>query len=317
MALPCRVVCAVEGVALCMIRTFGRETWGLDICCHGKRVGKVLPALGCDPECLAPCPPTGCFGDRGGHSHIQRGGTATGPSLSDLPGPVSSPGTPGWRCFPPAVLRGPGHGHRPAHSSENIDPVVGGASWSGACGVLYGGNPHVRPPSRHHVSFADKVTMLGDAESRVCSPEAELPPLILPVVVADISVAPETVSPPLIFPVVVEESSVAPVEELIEQVPSALGSSLPLPPGFSPFAFPLNDGGMDADELCTRLGMICSPSLSPIGRVSSDVPVLAVSPEVGVLVSTIVDCSSNVAPAVFYTGLPLPSVDSTFGQTIL
>ena len=69
-----------------------------------------------------------------------------------------------------------------------------------------GGAPHVRPPSHRHVSFADEVTMLGDAEILVCSPEAELPPLILPVVV--------------------EDSSIAPVEELIELVPSALGSSL-------------------------------------------------------------------------------------------
>ena len=94
------------------------------------------------------------------------------------------------------------------------------------------------------MSFTDGVTVLGDAEVPVCSPEAE--------------------SPPLILPVVVEDSSVAPVEELIELVPYALGSSLPPPPGFSPFAFPLNDGGMDADELCARLGVDCSPSLLPI-----------------------------------------------------
>ena len=53
-------------------------------------------------------------------------------------------------------------------------------------------------------------------ETQVCSPEADLPPLILPVVVTDINIAPETVSPPLILPVVVEESSVAPAVGLIE-----------------------------------------------------------------------------------------------------
>ena len=105
---------------------------------------------------------------------------------------------------------------------------------------------------------------------QVCSPEADLPPLILPAVVTDISVAPETVSPPLILPVVVEEVSVAPAG-LIELVPSARSSSLPPQPGFSPFAFPLDDGGLDADGLCARLGINGSPSLSPIGRVSSDV----------------------------------------------
>ena len=45
------------------------------------------------------------------------------------------------RCWPPAVLHGPSHGHRQAYSSENIDPVVGGASWPGACGVFSGGRP--------------------------------------------------------------------------------------------------------------------------------------------------------------------------------
>ena len=64
------------------------------------------------------------------------------------------------------------------------------------------------------MSFADDVTMLGDAELQVCSPEAELPPLILPVVGGDISAAPEPDSPPLILPVVVGENSVASVEEL-------------------------------------------------------------------------------------------------------
>ena len=161
------------------------------------------------------------------------------------------------------------------------------------------------------------VTLLGDAETQMGSPEANLPPLILPVVVTDINVAPETVSPPLILRVVVEESSVAAAAGLIELVPSTRSSSLPPPPGFSTFAFPLDDGGLDADELCARLGMNYSPSVSPLGRVSSDVPDLAVSPEVGVLVSPIVDGSSDVAPAVGYTGSPLPSVASTCGQTML
>ena len=83
----------------------------------------------------------------------------------------------------------------------------------------------MRPPSRRHVSFADGVTMLGDVELPGCSTKAELLPLIVPVVV--------------------EDSSVVLVEELIELVPSALGSSLPPPPGFSPFAWTVNDGGID------------------------------------------------------------------------
>ena len=66
-------------------------------------------------------------------------GTPSGPSLSDLQGPVSAPGAPGRCCSPPVILCVPDHG--PAHSSENIDPVIGGASGSGACGVFSGGSP--------------------------------------------------------------------------------------------------------------------------------------------------------------------------------
>ena len=118
-----------------------------------------------------------------------------------------------------------------------------------------GGAPQVRPLSCRHVSFADEVTMLGDADSPVCLPEAELPPLILPVVVEGISNAPEPESLPLILPVVVEDSSIAPVVEMIELGPPAMGSSLPPPPGFSPFSWPLSDGGIDVDDLYTRIGV--------------------------------------------------------------
>ena len=167
------------------------------------------------------------------------------------------------------------------------------------------------------LSFADGVTILGDAESPGCSPKGELLPLILPVVVEEISHAPEPESPPLIVPVVVEDSSVALVEEVIELVPSALGSSLPPPPGFSPFTWPVNDGVMDVDELCSRIGVDCSPSLSPINRVGTDVSDSAVSPGVGVLVSPIIDRSSDVAPVVGHAGLTLLSVDNIFVQDML
>ena len=65
---------------------------------------------------------------------------------------------------------------------------------------------------------------------------------------------------------------------------------------------------MDVDDLCARISGDCSLTLSPIGRVSSDV---AGSPEVGVLISALADCSSEVEPAVGYTRLPLPSVDNS------
>ena len=113
------------------------------------------------------------------------------------------------------------------------------------------GGGHLQQSNRRRVSFADEATMLGDAESSVCSPDQE--------------------SPPLILPVVEEEISEAPVGESIELVPSAPATSLPPPPGFSPFSWPVDDGGMDVDDLCFQFGVDCSPLLSPIGLVCSDV----------------------------------------------
>ena len=65
----------------------------------------------------------------------------------------------------------------------------------------------------------------------MCSPES--PPLILPVVVEEVSDAPEPEVPSLILPVVDENSSGTPVAARIELVPSAPGSGLPPPPGAS------------------------------------------------------------------------------------
>ena len=97
----------------------------------------------------------------------------------------------------------------------------------------------------------------------------------------------------------------------------ASASSLPVPPEFSPFSWPVDDGGMDVDELCSRIGVDCSPSLSPIGRVCSDVSDSTDSPGVGVLVSPLIDSSSDVAPVVDHATLPLPSVDNIFVQDML
>ena len=139
--------------------------------------------------------------------------------------------------------------------------------------------------------------MLGDAESSVYSPEPE--------------------SPPLILPVVVEEISEAPVGESIELLPSAPATSLPPSSGFLSFSWSVDDGGMDVDDLCSKFGVDGSPSLSLIGRVCSDVSDSTDSPEVGVFVSPLVDSSPNVPPAVDHTGLPLPSVDNLFVQDML
>ena len=63
--------------------------------------------------------------------------------------------------------------------------------------------------------------------------------------------------------------------------------------------------------------MDCSPSLSPIGRVCSDVSDSTDSLGVEVLVSPLIDSSSDVALAVNHAGLPLPSMDNIFVQDML
>ena len=83
------------------------------------------------------------------------------------------------------------------------------------------------------------------------------------------------------------------------------------PPGFSPFVWPVDDGGMDVEDLCDQISGDCSLTLSLIGRVSSDVSDAAGSPAVGVLISSLADSSSEVTPAVGYARLPLPSVDNS------
>ena len=167
------------------------------------------------------------------------------------------------------------------------------------------------PPSlRRQVSFADEVTMLGEEDSPECSPV--FPPLILPVVVEEVVDVPESEARPSLILLVVEEfNSGAPVATRVDLVPFATGSGLPPPPGFSPFVWPVDDGGMDVDDLCVQISGDCSLTLSPIGWVSSDISDAAGSPEEGVLISPSADSSSEVTPAVGYTRLPIPSVDNS------
>ena len=88
------------------------------------------------------------------------------------------------------------------------------------------------PPSLHRqVSFADKVTMLGEEDLPEGSPV--FPPLILPVVVEEVVDIPESeVLPSLILPVVEEFNSGAPVATRVDLVPIATGSGLPPPPSW-------------------------------------------------------------------------------------
>ena len=151
---------------------------------------------------------------------------------------------------------------------------------------------------RRRVSFAEEVTRL-------------IPPLILPVVVEEVALASETGVLPLILPVVEELVDDTPAAELFGEKPPAPESGVPPPPGFLPFLFPENDGGMGADDICVRFGGITSLTLSPISRESSDTPHASDVPPVGPLCPPPQDNLSEVIPAVGYACLPLPSVDNS------
>ena len=85
---------------------------------------------------------------------------------------------------------------------------------------------------------------------------------------------------------------------------------MPPPPGFPPFLFPENDGGMDADDICARFGGLASLTFLQISGESSDISNTTDVPEVGVSRPPLLDSSSDVIPAAGYAHLPLPSVDN-------
>ena len=148
-----------------------------------------------------------------------------------------------------------------------------------------GGAPHTKRPSPRHVSFAEDVTMLGDVSPSVCSPEQGTPTQLVSVVA--------------------EEDVITPVGEPISSSSTA-PATLPLPPGFSPFSWPVDDGNMDNEQSCFPFDVDCSPdvlvrqlsvesSLSPITPVCSDTLDSVGSPEVGLLVSPLVDVCSDIS----------------------
>ena len=136
LALPCRVVRGVEGLGLCLLGTFDGEAWGLDILCLEER-GEILSALDCDPECLAQCPTTRVAVDallfhEAGRRLVHRYRIYRDP----FPHPALRDGVfPRFLscvCRPMAIAQ---------LRHLRIGGVVGGASWSSACGLFSGGSP--------------------------------------------------------------------------------------------------------------------------------------------------------------------------------
>ena len=110
------------------------------------------------------------------------------------------------------------------------------------------------------------LIMLGEEDSPECSPVFS--PLILPVVVEEVVDVPESEALlSLILPVVEEFNSGAPVATRVDLVPFATGSGLPPPPGFSPFVWPVDDGGMDVDDQWKLFVDIIADRLGVVGRI--------------------------------------------------
>ena len=108
------------------------------------------------------------------------------------------------------------------------------------------------------VSFTEEVTTLNTEESPELSP----------------------VSPPLILPVLEKIENDPPTTEVDEIRTTTPESGMPPPPGFPPFLFPENDGGMDADDICAQFSGPTTLTFPQIGRELSDISYETEIPEV-------------------------------------
>ena len=136
-------------------------------------------------------------------------------------------------------------------------------------------------------------------------------PLTLPVVMEEATVVSTTGPTPLIMPVVEKIEYDSPAAEPVKMQTITPKSGVLPPPGFPPFLFPENDGGMDADDICARFGGLASLKFAQIGRESPDIPDEMDVPEAGVSLRPSLDSSSEAIPTVGYAHMPLPSVDNS------
>ena len=167
------------------------------------------------------------------------------------------------------------------------------------------------------MSFVNEVTTLNEEEINTLnadeSPEVPpvSPPLTLSVVMEEAAVVSTTGPTPLIMPVVERIEYDSPVAEPVEIQTITPESGVPPPPGFPPFLFPENDGGMDADDICARFGGLELLTFAQIGRESPDIPDETDVLEAGVSLRPSLDSSSEAIPTVRYAHMPLPSVDNS------
>ena len=116
----------------------------------------------------------------------------------------------------------------------------------------------VAQPLPRRVSFAEEVTTLNTEKSPEFSP----------------------ISLPLTQPVVEEMEEDTPTSEVDEIQTTTPQSGMPPPPGFPPFMFPEDDGGMDVDEICARFGGPTTLTCQQIGPGLPDIPDKTEVPEV-------------------------------------
>ena len=136
----------------------------------------------------------------------------------------------------------------------------------------------VAQPLPRRVSFAEEVTTQNTKKSPELSP---------------ISLA-------LTQPVVEEMEEDTPTSEVDEVQTMLPESETPPPPGFPPFMFPEDDGGMD--EICARFGGSTTVTCQQMEETKV--------PEVVVPRPPSPNSLSEVIPAVGYACLPLPSVNN-------
>ena len=86
---------------------------------------------------------------------------------------------------------------------------------------------------------------------------------------------------------------------------------MPPPPGFPPFVFPDDDGGIDVDEICARLGECATETSQETNPGLPDITEESEAPEVVVPRPPSQNIISEVMPAVGYACVPLPSANNS------
>ena len=178
-----------------------------------------------------------------------------GTSVPCIQGSISSSGAPrGCDSSPPMS----GDGHRPAYPSQDLHSGVGVLPGLVPANCFPGGVPSQDLPSSRRVSFAEEVTVLGDASPPSCSP------------VGGSAVTEDDV--------VAEDDMVTTTGESVSG-PDTPPPIIPPPPGFSTFSWPYDDWSVNNGQSLFTFTKNLSGGVPdiPVGR-PVVVPSLPLSP---------------------------------------